>query len=193
MSEYRPYAIFLGIVGAGLIFAFFISAGYYPVAVIDGRMLTHHKLRTALAAASTYYTTVRETARRAPSPGEEISALTARDIEQVIFTELIENHIVHFALRKELGEDWNDVIENKVGKFDDDGELRIAARTLYRMTFDDFRAQILVPQAERDLLRGRLFLTGENFEEWLARAKKESRVRILSRQFYWDGSEVKAR
>ena len=90
----------------------------------------------------------------------------------------------------ETGDDFDYLVSSKLEKFSGDEELGRAAETLYGLTAKEFESDLLRPQAEREILAGRLYLRGEKLEDWLRDAKAAASVIIFSPQFKWDGERV---
>ena len=65
------------------------------------------------------------------------------------------------------------------------------AEKIYGLNLADFKSQVLMPQAYKEILQGRMFLNKENFDEWLKNKKSAVRIIILSPDLQWDGSSVK--
>ncbi len=64
-----------------------------------------------------------------------------------------------------------------------DEDLLEAAETLYGASAGEFRGAVLVPQAEREILMGKLYLEGEKVEDWLAKERKARFIMMLSSHF----------
>ena len=75
----------------------------------------------------------------------------------------------------------------------DEPALKHAAENLYGMTLVDFNEMILIPQARREILEGRLYLEKQNLDDWLAQALGSARVTILTPEFIWDNNKVALR
>ncbi len=190
LSEYKPYLIFSGLFVCGLAVILIISSGLYPIALVNGKFLSARTLEDHLQAESIYYQNFLKTYT---TPDTKIEKITVEDLKKFILTKLIENVLVNNEVEKKLGNDLNVIIEDRIQKITQDQKLEKAATAIYGLTFEDFREEILVPLAKEDILAGRLFLEGQNFDDWLASAKKLSKVKIFSTNFYWDGEEVQTK
>ncbi|RJP44345.1 hypothetical protein C4587_02095 [Candidatus Parcubacteria bacterium] len=182
MIRYRPYAIFLGLVLAGLAAFFLASEGYYPVLLVGDRFVSARRFSRGYDAASTYYRNLVETYDPG-APAEE--KLKPEDIQLSVLEQLVENVLVAEEAERRVGNEFSALVRSKVQKFGDDPELEKAAAVLYGLHYRDFEDFVLVPQAEREILAGRLFLEGEKLEAWLEEAKKSARVVMFSSAFKW--------
>lgn len=191
LKNYRHFTAFAGIVLLGVLFFVVVSAGYYPIGMVNQKLILSRQFRKDYRASSSYYLNVLKT-YRSEDPDSEKSAVTSLEVQLSVLNQMVENVLVSQAARKELGEDFDGFLENKIGRYEHDVEFRKAAETIYGLSFTDFKKEILIPRAERDLLSGHLFLRGDSLERWLRDAKRASAVRIFSGKFYWDGEEVKA-
>ncbi len=187
MIKNKFYVIFFSIIAFGVIAISLISYGYYPVAIVNGHFITAKLFANDYAITSAYYQSIVKSYKNSSSTPE---ILTSSEIQQSVLTGLIENVLIEDGARKEIGRDLNRLIDDKISKATDIEGIDKAVKSVYGMNMDDFKKEILVPQAERDVLTGSLFLKGQKIEDWLSAAKKSSRVMILSGKFYWDGESV---
>ena len=188
--KYKPYIIFLLIVSILLFFILLISFGYYPIVIVNGHFISKRTFLKNYGAAAVYYQNFLKTYRQNYLPEKTANS---DDIQRSVLTQLIENSIVEGGARKEVGADLNALVEEKVSQASKEAGLDKKVQTLYGMYLDDFKKEILEPQAELDILTGRLFLTGENIDDWLGYAKKSAKVVIFSPQFRWNGDIVEMR
>ena len=121
---------------------------------------------------------------------EEKDVISETDLKRSVLTQIIENNLIDQEVRRELGDDLDLLVTNKLSDLGSQAKLQEAAQTLYGLPLNDFEQEILVPLAKQEILTGRLFLDGENLDTWLSNNKKVSNIKIFSREFYWDGEEV---
>lgn len=191
MTKYRLYAIFFSIIALGIAAIIFISFGYYPIAVVNGHFITAKTFASDYAVASVYYDNILKTYEKSSSTPE---ILTPSQIQQSVLTGLIENALIEDGARKEIGNSLDKLVDEKVNQAaDSDSGIEKAVKSIYGINMNDFKKEILVPQAERDVLTGSLFLKGQKIEDWLAAAKKSGNIMILSGKFYWDGENVNSK
>ena len=156
--------------------------------MISGRILFAREFSRNYEAAALYYRNLVKTYE--PNlPSEK--TLSVLDLQVSVLNQLVENRLVDRALGEEVRDDLKGLVEARVGKLQNGEDLTKAVQALYGLSYKDFEEAVLVPQAKLDILTGRLFLKGKKIEEWLSEAKTASKVIIFSREFTWDGKEVK--
>ncbi|MBI4085356.1 MAG: SurA N-terminal domain-containing protein [Candidatus Liptonbacteria bacterium] len=188
--NYRFYIAFFIIFGIGTSAVFLVSSGYYPVAIVNGHFIPAKSFAHDYSIASTYYKNLLK-AGNASSSAQ--TSLTEDQIGQSVLSQLIENALIDGGVRKEVGGNLNKMIDEKVNQAIAFPDAEKAISAFYGITLEDFKKDILVPQAKRDILTGNLLLKGEKIDDWLQTAKKSSSVIVLSGRFYWDGENVGVR
>ena len=190
MTKYKFYIIFFVIIGFGISMFSFISSGYYPIALVDGNLITARTFLNDYIAASSYYDNLVKANKSASS---SVPALSHEDIQKSVMAGLIENALIKNGARKEIGNDLSRLVDEKVNEVTNAPGMEKTVLALYGLNLGDFKKEILIPQAERDVLTGSLFLRGEKIEDWLAAAKKSGSIMIFSGKFYRNGQDVASR
>jgi len=163
----------------------FLLVNYQPAALVNGLVISKNRLLKNYAAAAVYQENL------AQAYGvEDDQNISALEVKAQVLERLIEAKLIESAVKKEVGRDLAPLLESKLNKHRENSSLRRAATTLYGLDFGDFEKEVLTPQAERDILAGRLFLREENIDDWLAAAKKEARVTIFDKSLRWTGERV---
>ena len=180
---------FLAIIFAALACVTLVRLNYYPVAIIGNHVIGARQFMKDYAAVEAYYENALRTYAAATSTAP-LQKPTGKDIEAHVLNQLVEMVLVGDGAKKEAGGDLDSLVKGKLSPYDADSAFQHSAEVLYGLPFSDFKAEVLVPQAERDILKGRLFLKGEKFDDWLVSAKRSARVIIFSPAFYWDGEKV---
>lgn len=188
LSAHLRYVIFVFIIGVTLLFLFVVRGNYYPIAFVNSKPISAHKFLKDFRAASLYYENMVRTYTPTSTP---LSGVTLADLEAAVLTQLIEAALVDKATREEVGVDLDRLVQERVSRYEDDAQFRRAVETLYGLDFEDFREEVLVPQAKRDILASRLFFEGREFDEWLVEAKQAASVVLLTKNFFWNGQEAK--
>ncbi|MDO8664499.1 MAG: hypothetical protein Q7K44_03080 [Candidatus Liptonbacteria bacterium] len=203
--KYKLYIIFFVIIGLGVTAIYFVSVGYYPIAVVNGDIITANTFINNYDTASVYYRNFLKTYGSALSTGSgqasssqietnssTLQILTPSQIQKSVLAGLIENILIEKGARKEMGKELDRLVGEKVSQAVEVPEIEKAVWTIYGLSLNDFKREVLVPQAERDILTGSLFLKGQKIEDWLSAEKKSSNIVILSRKFYWNGEDVQS-
>jgi hypothetical protein len=170
-----------------------LALGYYPIASVNGHLVMAHDFRTELGAARNYAKSAQTAYQSLPTSSLQLAATSDTDLARIVLDTVVENSLVHHAVPQIVGNGAEKIVNDKVDQFAPQGELASAANTLFKLSPADFRTYILVPQAEREVLGSKLFLSGNTLANWTADARKSARVRIFSTQYAWNGSEVVTR
>lgn len=186
-KPYRKQALIAFVILAVLLVIFLISFDFYPILMVNGSAVSVSRFSKNYRAASLYQNNLIKTYGLGQS---QIQPLSGKDLEALILSQLVEKKLVDAGVRREVGDDLEYLLLGKIQKYDESRELKSAVMSLYGMSYADFREEILVPQAERDVLAGRLYLRGENVDDWLAREKKSAKVIVFSKRFRWNGEKI---
>lgn len=181
---YLGLIVLVALLAAGVYFYFRFGT---PVLFVNGTPVTTTRFLKNANGASLYLATAQKVYMKDESKKADPSEVRAQ-----VLTQLIEAELIHDEVEKEVGKEREYLIESKLGPYRDNAELRTAAQKLYGMSFNDFWAEVLVPQAERDILAGRLFLQGKNIDEWLTSSKRDASVHFVSSGYSWNGAYVSA-
>lgn len=196
IKDRKPYVVFFSIIAAGTVLFYLISSGYYPIAIVNNSFISARTFTDDYTAASFYYQNILKaynsigavSSTQASSSAPQIP--TKLQIQQSVLNGLIESVLIDGGARKEIGKELDRIVEEKIAKAASARDMEKAAKAVYGIGFNDFKKEVLVPQAKRDALMGSLLLKGEKMDEWLANAKKTSRVVVFSDKFYWNGEEI---
>ena len=180
----KRYWIFLSIVSLTIAAAYILREGYYPIAMVGNTLLSARNFSKQFEAAKTYY-------RKAQEVYGVSSTLPTANLEESVFEDLIENALIHSEVEKEIGREAPHMVAERADSFLKDSELISAAEAVYGVSREEFRDMVLIPQAEREILTGKLFLRGTGLADWLLKAKQNERVLLLVPGFRWAEGEVK--
>lgn len=178
---------FLLLVIFGLIAIYIFASASYPIAMVGRSPISLDRLEENYKSASIYYDNILKTYR---SENGESAKPSEKELEAEVFTQLIEAKLIDRAVEEEVGKDLEYLVANKIEKYRENENLKTAAPTLYGMEFEEFWTEVLIPQAKRDILAGRLFLKGEKIEDWLVSAKKDAKIILFTKDFNWTGEKV---
>ena len=109
-----------------------------------------------------------------------------KEIKRALLENMIENILIDEQLKKEIkAGDLKKLINKKIEEISNNQNLPKAVEKLYGFSFNDFEQRILIPQAKREILESRIFLSGGNFEEKLKDMKLKAQVMIFLSGFEW--------
>lgn len=189
MSPYRKQAILALAILVVLIGILAVSSDFYPILTVNGSPVSARRFGKNYRAADFYQENLLKTyGQDQTSEG----SLSGRDLEVAVLNQLVEAELTAAGVKREVGGDLDYMVAGKVEKYDASEDLKNATMSLYGMSYPDFRKEVLVPQAKRDILAGRLYLREESIEDWLSREKQAARVTVFSGRFHWDGKQIVA-
>ena len=182
------YLTFLVIVFAGLGFYYLVHFGFYPLAVINGSLVSARSFNEEFVLAYQYY------ARALAGQTDVSSKEFQKELRRATLNSLIQKALISAGLKEKVGNDLDSIVENKISAQKIDSQtLEQAARAVYGLSLADFKQMVLIPQAQREILEGRLTLEKKKFEDWLVEATQAAKVFILTPEFYWDKNKVVTR
>ena len=183
----RNLILFLMVVFAGVASYYVIHLGHYPVAIVNGTVVTAKALNEEYAVAFQYYARTLSNQKEINPSSKEVQM----ELRRASLNDLIQKALISAELESRVGDEFHSVVENKIVSETKDGQaLAEAAKILYGLDFVHFKQLVLVPQAEKELLQGRLFLENKKFADWLGEAEKSAKVTILTPEFSWATNKV---
>lgn len=171
-----------------LIIIIFIKLNYYPVLVVNNDLILNKKIILNTKAALTFYNNYKKI-EEYQNFQSEIKNINYEDAELIVINELIDRVLIHQELKKRLGKDLSILINDKINLYLN-SQLENIGFFVYNLNKNNFINEILVPQAEKDILIGRLFLENKNIDDWLKDVKKNSKIVIFDFNFKWDGEKL---
>jgi hypothetical protein len=149
------YLIFLGIIFLGLAGYYVIRLGHYPLAIVNGDIVSASHFNEEFAAAYRYYSLSLRGEKNVDLRGREF----VREIRRATLNDLLEKALISQELESRVGGELSRLVESKLAAQKiDRRSIEESAKVLYGLTLADFTQLVLVPQAEREILEGRLFL-----------------------------------
>ncbi len=183
MSLNKFFITFLIIIFVGIGAYYFARLGYYPVALVNGSMISARSLNEEFYLAYQYYTSVMTSDNKIILESPEFQ----KDLRRVALNDLIEKTLIQQELEKRVGNELASVADKKIGlNAEDKKNLEDAALALYGVSLADFTKLILVPKAYREILEDRLITEKSSLEVWLAGAVQKANVKILTLDYLWD-------
>lgn len=153
----------------GILYA--IQAGWYPVAIVNSKIIWGRTLNTEVKTA-TYY--LKQTVGAQPD---------YQEVKRGVLENLIEKTLISKQLHQEMDvAELTASINNLLSKHLEQPELGPAASYLYGLDLKDFYNIVLVPQAEKELLEKLLKERGVEFGGWLNTAKESASVIYITKE-----------
>ncbi len=186
MKINKYFIILLSILFLGLGSYYLVHFGYYPVAFVNAKMILARSMNNDFVAAYQYYGNV-----LAAQGADVKSEGFKRELNRQLLNRAIDNILIDGGLKTIVGNDLAQLVENKLSAPNlQSPELAQSVQSLYGLSLPEFRNLVLVPQAERELLEGRLTLEKKELAAWLNEARGLARVMILLPNLSWNGKEV---
>ena len=191
MSLKHAIFAFLIVMLAGFSSYILISSGYYPIAVVNLEVVTAREVERDFGAAYRYFEnavlTYGSDAKRLAAPE------TRKEIWRAALDKIIGDSLVYKELRRRFpGSEYQPVADRKISQFlEDNKSVEEAAKTLYGLDLAAFQQRLLLPQAYRAILEGRMDLIREKFEDWLKNSRAQAKVWILTPELKWEDGQVK--
>lgn len=164
--------------------------GFYPVALVGSSPIMYSTWRKSAEAARRF--TIAEVASR--NQTIDLSKLENTELVQEIgkgsLTFLIEDSILRQSGEKLIVEFERLSLNKMQEAIGVGGDLKTAAKTVYNLSFEDFKTLVLLPQARRDAAKELLQESQRDFDEWFAGEKKKIKVRLFLVPFSWNGEAV---
>ncbi|MFH0890446.1 MAG: SurA N-terminal domain-containing protein [Candidatus Liptonbacteria bacterium] len=187
VQEHKLKVILVAVVLAIILGIGLVSLNRYPIATVNGSSISASRFWRNYQGAVRYYENAKKTLPTEQVPTSTPSSL---EIQAEVLNQLVEAELVSQGAEREVGRDLDFLVQNKISHYENNQSLAQAASTLYGMTYQEFRDEVMIPQAEKEILVGRFYMSGDNFDDWFAELKKSASVSIFSKGFRWDGNRV---
>lgn len=172
----------------------FIAIGWWPVATVNGSVITFAQFSKNYDIAVHFYQSELKLGQKDISLLNTEKAKT--EMRQAVLESAIENELIDKELKKQLSDgDLVFMISEKINKVDLSSEnFKKGVEMLYGLSPDDFRELILMPKAKEEILQGRLFLKDSSqiseMDGWLKEEKIKAKVFIFIPGLFWSKDGV---
>ncbi len=164
--------------------------GLYPLVFVNYSFITGDEVDRNLSLAYDYYRNALTYSGSDPSKldvPDSYNELKRAVIDEMISREIIMNELKSRVSSREIDE----ISEKNISAaLKEAPQIADGINKLYGLSLADFKEQILIPQARKEILEGRMNLSSQDFNAWLGKARRESWILILSQDFVWDGAKV---
>ena len=175
-----------------LVFGIIANLNYYPVISVNNVPISAKKLNINMRAAIYYFNTYKKLQEERglnQNASASLKELSQEEIKIFVLNQLIENELIHQETEKRIGSNLKDLVNEKINNYLNP-ELESAALEIYGLNKNDFKNEILIPQAEKDILAGRLFLENKNIADWLKEQKKQAKIIVFDKKIKWNGENL---
>jgi hypothetical protein len=169
-----------------------LAFGAYPIATVNGEVIWTSSFRSYLSSAVSYQQASRDTYGATSTSTPLLAALEQGEtsLGAAALDDLVEQKLVEQGLENLVGDNTPRLVSDKLSSYRDRPELAGASRALFQLDPEAFTGAILAPQAEREVLNGRLYIDSDNVDEWLTHRRREAKVRIWFSPYTWSGEAV---
>lgn len=168
---------------AAIVAAVFVS-GYYPALIVNGTPIWGRQVRTDRDAALSSYQKAVDTY----ASGTAVSGPSVESIDAAVLSALVDRALIESELRQYFDTDTlGGLIAQKIAPF---SSAAPAGKAIYGLDEPVFRNEVLIPQAERDILSSKLFLEGKQFDVWFGEAEASAHVSVFYPGLHWDGKSI---
>jgi len=188
MSKNKVLIALLLAVLSGIVFLILNQS--YPVVLVNWQSVSAKTFNNDFNTAIFYYTKAAETYDKSQASAIN-SPQTRIEIERAVLEKSVENILIMDELEKSLKNgEIDQMVKNKIDEVFIGQDIAKQVATIYNLSLDAFKSQVLTPQARLEILQARFALENKNFDDWLASAKKQAKVVILLPGFAWNGERV---
>jgi len=172
----------------GLIAALIFFSGFYPVALVNRRVILASDFYSNLAAAKKFYDSQKLYSNSSAADWESPELkLLEKDIQSAVLQNLVEDRILInksgqvSGLKGLLFENLNQILSQVSGDLTNEG-----LANLYGWDIRTFKKVVLEPEARRKTFIEGFARQGRDFNEWFSREKRGANVKILLNGFVWN-------
>ncbi len=191
MNYKTSIIIFFAIIGLGLGTLILIRNGLYPVTFVNFHFISAKTLEKDYDAAYRYFYNALLTYGSNPDVLKQ--EVSQKEIRRATLNKLITDCFIYDEVKRRIGGNLDEITEKIISQNVDSAKLEQAVKEIYGLGIEDFKKRVLVSQAHREILEGRMLVAKENFDDWLKNTSAQARVIILLPDFYWDGEKVAAK
>jgi len=165
-----------------------LFAGFFPIARVNSSWVLAKDLDRTMQIADYYYRAIQQ-AYGLKDPEEKP---TKEDLQAEVLTSLIEDQLISEGVRRETGNNYEEVFQSRLAEQLNDEELLQAGMALYGLSYDDFVREVLSPSVRADILESRLYVNSSTLDDWLRSEKGRADIQIFSSSYFWNGDLVEA-
>ncbi len=178
--------IALVLLGAGVFYV--LHNALYPVATVNGVMISAGEFQRVALAGLNFYVKTEEAAAHRQLTTDEVSTLYA-EIRRATLDKLLGERLIDGELGRRFGGEVLALANQKIADAHVD-RLRAAVPELYGTTFEEFQEMLLLPEAKQELLDEALKSESSDVAIWLPSARHNARAMIFLPKLQWSNGTV---
>ncbi|OGY67282.1 MAG: hypothetical protein A3H63_02610 [Candidatus Harrisonbacteria bacterium RIFCSPLOWO2_02_FULL_45_10c] len=190
MTYKKSLLFFAAIMVFGVAAYMALHNGQYPISIVNSHIITASTVEKNFVASLTYLQNAALVYRSNPALLE--TAAARGEIKRATLDKLITDALILSELKTRVsGEEIDTIADTKINQFlYENSDVERAAQALYGLSLAEFKSRVLIPQAYREILEGRMFLAKEDFGAWLSEAKRSARVLVFISDLEWTGEQI---
>ncbi len=191
MSSRNFFIIFSIFIVAGLSLYYLIDAGFYPIAIVNGKFISDRSFNQSFNSAQYYYSQAIKTYTAQANNNLQAVAL---ELRRALLDKMVQDILVSQELEIKVGSQLPNLVATKLGNLKIDSQnFNQAVAAVYGLDFDQFKELVLVPQAKQEILQANFQSQNNSFVDWLKNTRHIAKVIILAPDLKWDGQNVAVR
>lgn len=181
------FLIFIGVIA---VVYFIFSSKVYPVATVNGGLISAHAFQITSVAAEQYYTNLLGTYGGSASTTQEefTSAMRRIALQALIEDSLVKAYLETIYEPAPLELAVNKRVDEVLAA--SDGQTAAAAQELFGVTAEEFKEVVLLPQARIELLKKELEIKQIDPGVWMDEQLHAAIVTITLRDLTWGDAQV---
>jgi len=188
MKFKKTIVLFLVLIAAAILIYFLPQTRFGPVAMVEYNMISYKALTDISNASKQYYENINRTYNI--EDNLDTTTIDESEYQRATLSQLIDDNLIDKELQNRVGGDLSGLIEKRISDLDSDEDFKKAITGLSGLTYKDYKKLILIPQAKREILEGRLYLDNATLESWLENKRRGANVVIFSSKYSWTGDNV---
>ncbi len=169
----------------GLLSYTFVQNGYFPVASINGNLISQRTVKENADVSRRLY--------NQGLIGSEMDELFKRGSEKELLKNSLEGLIINEIMKSSATNDQVKKAQKEVATtFDYKAETNLSSvlKNVYKWDADKFKERILEPQALLQIVSQE---KGKDFDNWLKSARLKANVKVWFSPYKWEEGELKDR
>jgi len=163
-------------IGIGWGSYFTVSKGFYPLAIVNYKIISSKNLESNYQSTLGYYNKIKK-----PEVSEQDFQ---KEIRRATLDKLVENILIYEDVK------LSDVESQLASIIQRNPNLEQGAVVTYGVSWETFKNLVLRPQIAMEILQKDLQTKNENFDTWLKNKKSSASIWVFSSGLSWSGERI---
>ncbi|MEK7612375.1 MAG: hypothetical protein AAB407_03475 [Patescibacteria group bacterium] len=179
---------FLAMVVCGIGVHIAIQKGWYPVAIVNGKLVGASRFEQTSTSIFHYYT---QAGQFFGASEEDVNKVNRHEVRRVTLDKLVENELLLNKFQEIKKADFDERVMDRIATLEQENpDLENAVQELYGVPLNQFKTFVLIPQAREEIVAGEAFETQDAYLAWLAETRKNAKIYILDPVLTWNGEQI---